>query len=235
MDQASPKTLATNLVTAGTLTVEICRAAAAQANLKYFGVEFFTQCWGDNNLPAAGLKLSETSCNSACPGLTSTMCGGNNALSVYSTLVPGTTVTPSTVTPSTTATVSTSSPSTSTPVTGNAVTACATGQTQFITATGVTAYHFSDHVSVSNPPLQLVIGRSYTFINQVYTSHPLYIKTVSGAVGTGSLVSGSAVIGQGQNFVFFTPDSSYAGKTIYYQCGNHVDMTAPITFVQSNC
>ena len=86
--------------------------------------------------------------------------------------------------------------------------------------------------AVGNPPLYLARGSSYTFNITATAVHPFWIKTVQ---GTGSL-NGYTGGGLSSNpetttamVTFDVPDS--APDTLYYDCGNHPEMTGPIHVV----
>lgn len=83
-----------------------------------------------------------------------------------------------------------------------------------------------------NPPLYLARGRPYTFAITATAVHPFWIKTVQ---STGSL-NGYAGGGLSANptstsamVTFDVPDS--APDALYYNCGNHPEMTGPIHVV----
>ena len=86
--------------------------------------------------------------------------------------------------------------------------------------------------AAGNPPLYVARGSTYPFAITTSAIHPFWIKTVQGA-GTlngyagGGLsanpTSGSATV------TFDVPDST--PDTLFYDCGNHAEMTGPIHVV----
>lgn len=104
--------------------------------------------------------------------------------------------------------------------------ACHAAGTIMVTNSGMTAYVMD---GVSNPPLTLCRGSTYTFAVNA-TGHPFYIKTVQGA-GTGNAYS-DGVTGNGAtngDVVFAVPAS--APDTLYYNCSLHAAMTGTIHIV----
>jgi hypothetical protein len=106
-----------------------------------------------------------------------------------------------------------------------AVPAAAAAADFTVTNSGMTAYVIN---GVSNPPLTLVHGRTYTFdVNA--TGHPFFIKTAQ-VTGSGStfdtgVTNNGVTVG---TLTFTVPDSTPA--TLFYQCGVHAVMTNAITF-----
>ena len=86
--------------------------------------------------------------------------------------------------------------------------------------------------AVANPPLYVARGSSYTFNITTTALHPFWIKTVQGAGSLNGYTGGglsanptstSAIV------TFDVPDS--APDLLYYDCGNHPEMTGPIYVV----
>jgi len=82
----------------------------------------------------------------------------------------------------------------------------------------------------SNPDVNINVGDTITFtLSLGGENHPFYIQSTAGtsgavvnnpdAVGTQGLTTGT---------ISWTPDSSAAGKTYYYQCGIHGAMQGKI-------
>jgi hypothetical protein len=62
--------------------VESCQQRARQLNYKYFGLQWFGQCWAGNELPSSG-PVNESQCNTPCNTNTLETCGGGWYNSVY--------------------------------------------------------------------------------------------------------------------------------------------------------
>ncbi|KXZ45139.1 hypothetical protein GPECTOR_58g588 [Gonium pectorale] len=69
----------------GALTPELCRQAAVAAGYPYFGVHYGAWCYGGVDLGRAVFFGASEQCNMACAGDKTQACGGNGAISVYST------------------------------------------------------------------------------------------------------------------------------------------------------
>jgi hypothetical protein len=67
-------------ITPDQMTVEVCQAACSGDGYKYFGLEFSRECYCGQSLPT----VTADQCNMPCTGNSAEICGGPNALSVYS-------------------------------------------------------------------------------------------------------------------------------------------------------
>lgn len=84
-------------------------------------------------------------------------------------------------------------------------------------------------VSGDNDSISIKVGDTITINNNANSSHPIYLKTISGDTGTGNQVTTPAASGQGSygnNGVSWTP---LKPGTFYYQCSNHSSMVGTIT------
>ena len=86
--------------------------------------------------------------------------------------------------------------------------------------------------AVANPPLYLARGNSYTFGIATTSIHPFWLKTVQG-IGSINAYAGSGLSANGvttsTTVTFDVPGD--APDTLYYDCGNHAEMTGPIHVV----
>ncbi|TVY57060.1 putative fungistatic metabolite [Lachnellula suecica] len=69
--------------TLNTMTVDICLNYCASSGNTYAGLEYTNECFCAQRLSALSTKLPESSCNLACTGNSSQICGGSLALTVY--------------------------------------------------------------------------------------------------------------------------------------------------------
>jgi len=65
------------------MTVDTCLAYCAGGNYAFAGLEYTKECYCSQLLSALSAKLPESSCNLACAGNSSQVCGGSLALTVY--------------------------------------------------------------------------------------------------------------------------------------------------------
>lgn len=63
------------------LTVPACASFCADRNFQYVGLEWSTECYCSNSMPAS--PLDDSSCARSCGGDSTMRCGGGYALSVY--------------------------------------------------------------------------------------------------------------------------------------------------------
>jgi len=93
--------------------------------------------------------------------------------------------------------------------------------------------------SVSNPDLTLRVGLTYAFsFGAIGPAHPFYINTVQGT-GSANAYPTSLASGLDHNgatsaatvMTFKVPASAIG--TLYYNCGNHVEMTGVINVIDS--
>lgn len=92
-DIASKRTLSGSSTRGDDMTVEKCANFCSSANgglgYKYYGLEYFSECYCGNTFTAPNQLLTPTSsppnstCSYKCKGDDSQICGGSNALSVY--------------------------------------------------------------------------------------------------------------------------------------------------------
>ncbi|KAF4631590.1 hypothetical protein G7Y89_g6540 [Cudoniella acicularis] len=67
------------------LTIESCIATCSGLGYSVAGMEYYTQCYCDNNIIQAGtLATSDSDCNTPCGGNSAEICGGGNLMSIYS-------------------------------------------------------------------------------------------------------------------------------------------------------
>lgn len=81
-DQTSARALPTSFNLAG-LTPDKCQAACAAQGFRLAGLEFGTQCFCGAALQNGAAPAGPGSCNLACAGDATQVCGGANALSLY--------------------------------------------------------------------------------------------------------------------------------------------------------
>jgi WSC domain len=62
----------------------LCAVYAQQLNLQYFYTEYFSQCYAGNTLNSASVLIDASKCNDACQGNSLQICGGSNAISLWS-------------------------------------------------------------------------------------------------------------------------------------------------------
>ncbi|GFZ47912.1 hypothetical protein JCM24511_05659 [Saitozyma sp. JCM 24511] len=67
----------------GNNSVEACTAACYAAGYNYAGMEYADECYCDSAIRNSGASIPESSCNMACNGNSTEICGGPNALSLY--------------------------------------------------------------------------------------------------------------------------------------------------------
>ena len=68
-------------------TNERCQAACNAGGYSYAGTEFGSQCFCGNQIQNGGSAVTDGSCNKACAGNATEICGGPNRLSLFA-LVP---------------------------------------------------------------------------------------------------------------------------------------------------
>ena len=85
---------------------------------------------------------------------------------------------------------------------------------------------------VGNPPLYLARGTSYTFGVATTSIHPFWIKTIQGAGNLNGYVGGGLSangVTTSTTITFDVPQD--APELLFYDCGNHTEMTGPINLV----
>jgi hypothetical protein len=117
-----------------------------------------------------------------------------------------------------------------------ALSASAHAQTFNISAVNTQNYTINGEL---DPTLTLIRGQTYFFqFLNLASVHPFWIKTIASAGtlngysdGLSSDVIGGAVQGQSGNVLltFLVPQT--APNTLFYNCQNHMAMTAPINIV----
>ncbi len=93
--------------------------------------------------------------------------------------------------------------------------------------------------SASNPDLTLRVGLTYTFgFGAISAAHPFYINTVQGTgsanaypTGVASGLDHNGATSAATVITFKVPASAIG--TLYYNCGNHVEMTGVINVIDS--
>lgn len=66
-----------------TATPDTCIAYCAASDMQYAGLEYGQECWCAPYLSALSAKLDDSSCDLACVGNTSEICGGSLRLTLY--------------------------------------------------------------------------------------------------------------------------------------------------------
>ncbi|KAE9381700.1 WSC-domain-containing protein [Stipitochalara longipes BDJ] len=66
-----------------TMTAEVCMAYCKSSSYTFAGIEYTKECYCANYLNALSNKLPDSSCDLACAGNSSQICGGDLALTVY--------------------------------------------------------------------------------------------------------------------------------------------------------
>jgi hypothetical protein len=66
------------------VTVETCEAACLAAGYTYAGVEYADQCFCDNSIENGNTLNTAGACTMACQGNATEICGGPNAINIYS-------------------------------------------------------------------------------------------------------------------------------------------------------
>uniref|UniRef100_A0A0K8T3A9 WSC domain-containing protein n=1 Tax=Lygus hesperus TaxID=30085 RepID=A0A0K8T3A9_LYGHE len=74
----------------GTLTREICLTYCKAKGMRYFGLQYSSECFCSLTIPPCGILADDIECNMKCDGNPKEMCGGENRLSVYDSIKPGT-------------------------------------------------------------------------------------------------------------------------------------------------
>jgi hypothetical protein len=86
--------------------------------------------------------------------------------------------------------------------------------------------------AVGNPPLYIARGQSYTFDVTTISLHPFWIDEAPG-YGGAAPYSGTGLSANGAisntTLTFNVPDD--APETLYYACGNHLEMHGTISVV----
>ncbi|KAN0133552.1 WSC domain containing protein [Lactarius tabidus] len=81
-DTVSSRTLERS-VDAGSTTVESCVSACQSQMFTIAGLEYAQECWCGNEVNSPGAPISQSSCNQACTGDSTEVCGGPGALQLY--------------------------------------------------------------------------------------------------------------------------------------------------------
>jgi hypothetical protein len=74
---------ATSLDESPLMTVDRCARRAANAGLKYVGLQFGSQCWSGNDYAQIVSLGESTQCTMTCAGDTNTICGGPWASNLF--------------------------------------------------------------------------------------------------------------------------------------------------------
>jgi len=82
-DSVEARTLRTRVSVSGCMTEEACVAQCQSEKFGFAGVESSNECFCDTAISNGGVPIAATSCNMACQGNSSELCGGPNALNVY--------------------------------------------------------------------------------------------------------------------------------------------------------
>ena len=84
-DHADDHVLNGHYFSSNVMTVEMCLSTCRKKGFRFSGVQWQIECYCGNE-PAEGFKLAWfDKCDERCAGNSNQICGGSNALSVYST------------------------------------------------------------------------------------------------------------------------------------------------------
>ncbi|KAH9161006.1 WSC domain-containing protein [Lactarius sanguifluus] len=81
-DSTSSRTLERR-VDPGDVTVESCVSTCQSQSFTIAGLEFGQECWCGNQIQSPGASIPKSSCNKACSGDSTEVCGGPDALQIY--------------------------------------------------------------------------------------------------------------------------------------------------------
>ncbi|KAK7062115.1 WSC domain-containing protein [Favolaschia claudopus] len=95
-DNVSSRTLAGSSFSSANMTVEYCTSFCRSGGFSLAGVEFGAECYCDYALQSSGILANTSSCNEACSGASTELCGNGNFLDVYWNGTPPPTITPQT-------------------------------------------------------------------------------------------------------------------------------------------
>ncbi|KAF9560657.1 WSC-domain-containing protein [Agrocybe pediades] len=84
------------------MTIESCLAFCTPGGFQFAGVEFARECYCDNVIESPGAPIDDSTCNMACTGDASEICGGAGAVNVFHNTAATTTSPP---VPTSTATI----------------------------------------------------------------------------------------------------------------------------------
>ncbi|WVQ99770.1 hypothetical protein IAU59_006912 [Kwoniella sp. CBS 9459] len=80
----SGRALASASTASDSMTIETCLNFCQDKGFQYAGIEYGRECYcGDSLVNGASLDIASSSCNTACAGDDSSLCGGGNALQLY--------------------------------------------------------------------------------------------------------------------------------------------------------
>lgn len=65
-------------------SLEACQQFAQTRNYRYFGLEYSAECYVDDYINPSSQNISASSCKMSCKNNTQQMCGGSNAISLFS-------------------------------------------------------------------------------------------------------------------------------------------------------
>jgi hypothetical protein len=65
------------------MTVEVCRDMAAARGLRYYGLQYASECYATNNDTSPFMYKTGRPCNMPCAGNVTQRCGGDGANDVY--------------------------------------------------------------------------------------------------------------------------------------------------------
>jgi hypothetical protein len=82
----SPRVLRNQIGASDSMTVETCLGLAQTGGYLWAGLEYGRECWAGNTFLSPITVASTTDCNMACKGNGGELCGGNNRLSMYTSI-----------------------------------------------------------------------------------------------------------------------------------------------------
>ena len=86
-DNPNNRVLKGHFFTSGEMTVEMCLTTCREKGFRYSGLQWKIECYCGNE-PANGFEWAWLNkCDQKCAGDSNQICGGSNALSVFSTAV----------------------------------------------------------------------------------------------------------------------------------------------------
>lgn len=85
VDNAQGRIMNGPVADTNTMTIEVCVQTCIAAGYKVAGLQFYNQCFCDNQLRNAATLGQESDCGLACSGAPGQKCGGPNRNSIYAT------------------------------------------------------------------------------------------------------------------------------------------------------
>ncbi|KAJ3541508.1 hypothetical protein NMY22_g3862 [Coprinellus aureogranulatus] len=82
-DTAAPRTLGAQVTVNAAMTIERCIATCDEADYKYAGLEFGSECYCDSVIQLPGEQVDDADCAMTCSGDATQTCGGPSRLNIY--------------------------------------------------------------------------------------------------------------------------------------------------------